>query len=173
MNHADKIATVERLTEQLSRSTNIYVTDFTGIAVKPMTVLRDKLRDAGVQYLVVKNTLARRALKEADVTGLEEVLVGPTGFVLAGDDPLAAAKVLMEFSKEHGRLTVRAGLLDGQLVTEDEVKRMASLPSREQLLAQAAGCLEAPLQGFVGALSGMLIQVVGALEALRADRANA
>ncbi len=172
MKRSDKIAVVERLTERLTRSSNIYVTDFTGIAVKPMTELRDKLRDAGVEYVVVKNTLARRALKEADVSGLEEVLDGPTGFVLAGEDPLPAAKVLADFDKEYSLLKVRAGLLDGRLVSEDEVKRMASLPSREQLLAQAAGYLEAPLQGFVGALSGMLVQVVGALEALRAERAS-
>ena len=173
MNRREKTAVVERLTERLARSSNIYVTDFTGIAVKPMTELRDKLRDAGVEYVVVKNTLARRALKEAAVSELEDVLAGPTGFVLAGEDALAAAKVLAEFDKAHSRLMIRAGLLEGRLVSEDEVKRMASLPSREQLLAQAAGYLQAPLQGFVGALSGMLVQMVGALEALRADRASA
>ncbi len=173
MKRTDKAAVVERLTQQLSRATNIYVTDFTGIAVKPMTELRDKLRDAGVEYVVVKNTLARRAFKAAAVSGLEDVLDGPTGLVLAGEDPVSAAKVLADFDSEYSALAVRAGLLDGRRVSRDEVKRMATLPSREQLLAQVAGYLESPLQGFAGALSGMFIQMVGALEALRADRASA
>ncbi len=173
MKRTDKAAVVERLTQQLSRATNIYVTDFTGIAVKPMTELRDKLRDAGVEYVVVKNTLARRAFKAAAVSGLEDVLDGPTGLVLAGEDPVSAAKVLADFDSEYSALAVRAGLLDGRRVSRDEVKRMATLPSREQLLAQVAGYLESPLQGFAGALSGMFVQMVGALEALRADRASA
>jgi large subunit ribosomal protein L10 len=173
MNRTEKSEVVERLAEQLSQSPNLYLTDFTGIAVKPMTELRSKMRSAGVQYLVVKNTLALRALEKAAVTGIQDVFAGPTAFVFAGEDPLGAAKLLAEFQREHEGLKVKAGLVDGQPVSAGEVKRLASLPSRDQLLGQALGLLQAPLQGFLGAVDGLLYQMVGAIETLRAERAAA
>ncbi len=173
MNRTEKAQVVERLTEELSRSPNLYLTDFTGIAVKPMTELRRKMRSAGVRFVVVKNSLALRALESASMTGIDGVMTGPTGFVFAGEDPVAAAKLLAEFQREHESLKVKAGLVDGHPVTVDEVKRLASLPSYEQLLGQALGLMQAPLQGFVGALDGLLYQMVGAIEALAAQRAAA
>lgn len=173
MSRERKAEVVQKLTDRLRRSRTLYLTDFTGIAVKPMTELRGRLRDAGVEYVVVKNTLALRALKEANVTGLDEVLNGPTGFVFAGAEPLAAAKVLTAFQQEYEILTVKVGLVDGRQITPEEIHRLATLPSHEELLAQMGGALQAPLQGFVGVLSGMLSQFVGAVEALRAQRASA
>lgn len=173
MSRERKAEVVQKLTDRLQRSRTLYLTDFTGIAVKPMTELRGKLRDAGVEYVVVKNTLALRALKEANVTGLEEALNGPTGFVFAGAEPVAAAKVLTAFQQEHETLMVKVGLVDGRQITPEEIHRLATLPSYEELLAQMGGALQAPLQGFVGVLSGMLNQFVGAVEALRAQRASA
>ena len=173
MNRTEKTDVVERLSQQLTESQTIYLTDFTGIAVKPMTELRRKMRTAGVQYTVVKNTLALRAMEAASVTGVENVMTGPTAFVFAGEDPVAAAKLLADFQKEHEQLQVKAGLLDGRPVTADEVKRLASLPSREQLLSQALGLMQAPLQGFAGAIDSLLYQMVGAIDALRAQRAAA
>jgi large subunit ribosomal protein L10 len=173
MSRERKAEVVQKLTDRLQRAKTLYLTDFTGIAVKPMTELRGKLRDVGVEYVVVKNTLALRALKEADVTGLDDVLNGPTGFVFAGAEPMAAAKVLTAFQKEHETLTVKVGLVDGRQMTPEEIRRLAMLPSREELLAQMGGALQAPLQGFVGVLSGMLNQFAGAVEALRAQRASA
>jgi len=171
MNRTDKTDMVERLSEQLSKSSTIYLTDFTGIAVKPMTELRRKMRVAGVQCTVVKNTLALRAMEAASIKGVEDVMSGPTAFVFAGEDPVTAAKILADFQKEHEQLQIKAGLVEGQPVTADEVKRLASLPSREQLLSQALGLLQAPLQGFAGAIDGLLYQMVGAIDALRAQRA--
>jgi len=173
MKRAKKEIVIGDLTTRLARSPNVYVTDFTGIAVKPMTELRRKLRDVGVEYIVVKNTLALRALKDASVSGIEDELRGPTGFVFAGDDPVTAAKVLAAFQKEHESLAVKAGLVEGRAMTATEVTRLAMLPSREELLAQLGGALQAPLQGFAGALTGLLYQFVGAVEALRAQRASA
>lgn len=172
MNRAKKLEIVEALTARLRRSPNLYLADFTGIAVKPMTELRRKLRGAGVEFVVVKNTLALRALAEASVEGLGDLLQGPTGFVFAGADPLAAAKVLAEFQKEHESLRVKVGVLEGRTVTAQEVSRLATLPPREALLAQLGGAFQAPLQGFLGALSGLLQQFVGALGALHAQRAE-
>jgi large subunit ribosomal protein L10 len=173
MNRTKKAELVDQLKERLSESPNLYLTDFTGIAVKPMTELRSKMRSAGVEYLVVKNTLALRALEETSVSGVEEVFAGPTAFVFAGEDPVVAARLIAEFQKEHESLTVKAGLVDGQPVTAAEVKRLASLPGRDQLLAEAAGLMQAPLQGFVAALGGLLFQLVGALDALRTQRVSA
>jgi len=173
MKRTQKEAVVGELTTRLRQSPNVYLTDFTGIAVKPMTELRRKLRDAGVDYVVVKNTLARRALQDASVAGIEEQLQGPTAFVFAGEDPLTAAKLLTAFQKDHGSLTVKAGLVEGRAMTAAEVSRLATLPSREELLALVGGALQAPLQGFAGVLTGTLYQFVGAVEALRAQRASA
>lgn len=173
MNRDKKSEVVQELTAKLAASPSLYLTDFTGIAVKPMTELRRKLRAAGVDYMVVKNTLALRALKAASVTGLDDLIHGPTGFVFAGANPMMTAKILAAFQKDHESLAVRAGLVDGSTVTAAEVKRLASLPSREELMAQLGGAFQAPMQGFVGVVSSLLYQFVGAVEALRAQRASA
>lgn len=173
MNKTEKGAVVSGLKERLARASTIYVTDFTGLKVKNVTELRRRFRGLGVEYVVVKNTLAQRALKDVSVSGLDGVLDGPTGLVLAGADPIAAAKVLADFQKEFERPAVKAGLVDGRVVTAADVKRLATLPSREQLLSQIAGAFQAPLAGFVGVMSSLLYQMVGALEALRAQRSSA
>lgn len=173
MNRTEKGAIVTGLTGRFSRAATIYVTDFTGLRVKNLTELRRRLRAAGGEYLVVKNTLALRALQEVSQGGLDDVLRGPTGLVFVEADPVATAKILWDFQREFERPAVKAGLVDGRRVTAAEVKRLASLPSRDQLLAQVAGALQAPLAGLVGALSGLLTQMVGALEALKQQRGGA
>jgi large subunit ribosomal protein L10 len=169
---AQKQETVVSLTAKLRRSPTLYLTDFTGLNVARMTELRRKLRAAGVEYVVVKNTLVRRALGDAQVAGLDSHLEGPTGLVLAGADPVVAAKVLSDFAKEHAKPAIKVGLVEGRTVTPAEVKRLATLPSRAELLAQVAGALQAPLAGFVGAMNGLLYTMVGALEALKHKRAG-
>jgi large subunit ribosomal protein L10 len=173
MNRTKKHDVVAKLSARLQESPNLYLTDFTGLSVKPMTELRRKLRDVGVEYVVVKNTLALRALGSASVEGLDAELAGPTGIVLAGSEPVAAAKVLATFQKEYEALTFKVGLVEGRTVSPDAIKRLATLPSRDELMGQMAGAFQAPLQGFVGALTGLLHQFVGAVEALRAQRAGA
>ncbi|MBI4501880.1 MAG: 50S ribosomal protein L10 [Gemmatimonadetes bacterium] len=168
-----KSEVVVDLKDRLTRSPAIYVTDFTGLTVKRMTDLRRKLRGVGVGYVVVKNTLAARAFAEVKISGMDDVLAGATGLVFAGSDPVGAAKVLADFHKEFQQPTVKAGLLEGRRITADEVKRLATLPSRAVLLAQLGGAFQAPMAGFVGALNGLLYQWVGALEALRVQRGNA
>lgn len=174
MNKTDKQTVVEDLTNRLEQSVNLYVTDFTGITVKRMTEMRRRFRAEGLDYMVVKNTLARRALADASVEGLEHVLVGPTGFVFAGADAVAAAKILTEFQRDgEDRPAVKAGLVDGRPVGPEEVKRLATLPTREQLMGQLAGAMQAPLQGLLGAFNGLLYQFAGVLDSLRAQRENA
>ncbi|HYR98460.1 MAG TPA: 50S ribosomal protein L10 [Gemmatimonadales bacterium] len=169
---AQKQESVTALATKLKRSPTVYVTDFTGLNVARITDLRRKLRAAGVEYVVVKNTLALRAFGEAQLTGLDAHLAGPTALVLAGADPVAAAKVLADFAKEHEKPAIKIGLVDGKAVTPEQVKRLATLPSRVELLAQLGGALQAPLANFVGALNGLLLLMVGALEALKTKRAS-
>lgn len=163
---------IEVLADRLQRSPTIYLTDFTGLNVARLTDLRRRLRAAGVEYVVVKNTLAKRALHAARVEGLDGHLEGPTGLVLAGTDPITAAKVLADFAREHEQLAVKAGLVEGKPVAAEQVKLLAQLPSRVELLGQVAGALQAPLAGFVGAMNGLLMMMVGALEALKEQRAS-
>jgi large subunit ribosomal protein L10 len=170
MNKTERQETVASLTEQLRSSPNLYVTDFTGLNVLRMTEFRRRLRASGVSYVVVKNTLAQRALAANSITGLDDHLAGPTGLVLAGTDPVAAAKVLTDFAKEFEKPEIKIGLIDGRPVTADQVKRLASLPPRDALLSQLAGTMQAPVAQLVGVMNNMLYQMVGALEALRAQR---
>ncbi|HZH41695.1 MAG TPA: 50S ribosomal protein L10 [Gemmatimonadales bacterium] len=167
-----KQESVTTLTAKLKQSPSLYVTDFTGLNVARITDLRRRLRKAGGEYVVVKNTLARRALGDAKVTGLDEHLAGPTALVLAGADPVASAKVLTDFAKEFEKPSVKIGLVDGKSVSPEQVKRLAALPSKVELLSQLGGALQAPMAGFVGALNGLLMNMVGALEALKAKRSS-
>jgi len=173
MSKTERQAMVETLAEELERSPNLYLTDFTGLDVFRMTEFRRRLRQAGVRYRVVKNTLMQRALGSSPVPGLEEHLAGPTGLVLAGDDPVTAAKVLADFIKEHERPAIKIGVVDGKTMTPAEITHLASLPPRDVLLAQLAGALQAPLAQFAGVMNGLLYQFIGVLEALRAQRGAA
>jgi large subunit ribosomal protein L10 len=173
MSKTERQATVESLTELLKGSPNVFVTDFSGLNVLRMTELRRRLRGAGVEYVVVKNTLAQRAFAANGVHALDEHLAGPTGLVLSGKDAMAGAKVLTDFAKEFEKPAIKIGLVDGRPVTPEQVKRLADLPPREVLLAQLAGYIQAPMAQFAGVMNGLLSQMVGALEALRAQRSAA
>jgi large subunit ribosomal protein L10 len=170
MSKTERQETVETLSEQFKASPNLYVTDFTGLNVLRMTELRRRLRSAGIGYVVVKNTLAQRALAANKISELDDHLAGPTGLVLAGKDPVAAAKVLTDFAREFEKPAIKIGLVDGRPVTPAQVKRLATMPSREVLLAQLAGAMQAPVAQLAGVMNGMLMQMVGALEALRTQR---
>jgi large subunit ribosomal protein L10 len=170
MSKSERQETVDTLAEQFKASPTLYVTDFTGLNVLRMTELRRRLRSAGVGYVVVKNTLAQRALAANKISVLDDHLSGPTGLVLGGKDPVAAAKVLTDFAREFEKPAIKIGLVDGKAVTPEQVKQLASLPSREVLLAQLAGAMQAPMAQFAGVMNGMLMQMVGALEALRTQR---
>ena len=174
---AQKQEMVTTLAEQVGKAQTIYVTDFTGLNVANITDLRRRLRAIGVEYVVVKNTLARRALSEqqlkSDGGNLDSFLAGPTALVLAGADPIGAAKVLTDFAKEFEKPKVKVGLVEGKPVTQAQVKSLAALPSKQQLLAQLGGALQAPMAGFLGVLNGLLYSMVGALESLKEKRAAA
>jgi large subunit ribosomal protein L10 len=171
MKRNDKEQLVNELSGKIKGAQALYYTDFTGLNVKRMTDLRRRLRKAGVEYVVIKNTLALRAVTESGLVG--ERLKGPTGIVVA-TDAVAGAKVLTDFARENDqRPSVKGGMFDGRSIDSDQVKKLASMPSREQLLAELGGGLQAPLAAFAGALNGLLYTFVGALDALRTQREGA
>jgi large subunit ribosomal protein L10 len=171
MKKAEKEQLVTELRDKLKSAQSLYYTDFTGLNVKRMTELRRRLKRAGIDYVVIKNTLALRAVNESGLVG--EKLKGPTGLVV-GKDPVAAARVLTEFAKEfEDRPAMKGGLLQGKAINNAQVKRMASLPSREQMLADLAASMQSPMAAFVGALSGPLYMFAGALDALKSQREGA
>ena len=168
MKRTDKEQLVVELKEKLAGAKALYYTDFTGLNVKRMTELRRRLRKAGVEYVVIKNTLALRAINESGLTGTR--LRGPTGVVVS-KDPVAAAKLLTDFAKENDQKpAVKGGLLDGAVIDQAQVKKLASMPSREQMLAELGAGLMSPMAAFVGALNGLMYMMVGALEALKAQK---
>jgi large subunit ribosomal protein L10 len=171
MKKAEKEQLVSELAQKLRGANALYYTDFTGLNVKRMTDLRRRLRKSGVEYVVIKNTLALRAVNESGLVG--ERLRGPTGIVVA-TDPVAGAKILSDFAKEfEQKPAVKGGMFDGKAIDADQVKKLASMPSREQMLAELGAGLMSPLASFAGAMNGMLYMMVGALEALRADKEGA
>lgn len=167
MKKPEKDKLVAELKQKLNGAKALYYTDFTGLNVKRMTDLRRKLRKANVEYVVIKNTLALRAVNEAGLVGTK--LKGQTGLVIA-KDAVAAAKVLADFAKENdARPAVKGGLLEGKALDVAQVKKLASMPSREQMLAELGAGLQSPMAAFVGALNGLMYMMVGALEARRAQ----
>jgi large subunit ribosomal protein L10 len=171
MKRAEKEQLVTELRDKLTNAQSLYYTDFTGLNVKRMTELRRRLKRAGVEYVVIKNTLALRAVNESGLVG--EKLKGPTGLVV-GKDPVAAARVLTEFAKEfEDKPVMKGGLLQGKAINNAQLKRMASLPSREQMLADLAAGMQSPMAAFVGALNGLFYMFAGALDALKSQREGA
>ncbi|WP_062050693.1 50S ribosomal protein L10 [Bacillus sp. JCM 19034] len=139
---------VSDIAAKLRDSKATVVVDYRGLNVAEVTELRKQLREAGVEFKVYKNTLARRATAEVELTELDEQLVGPTAIAFGADDAIAPAKVLNNFSKEHDALEIKAGVLEGRVVSVDEVKALAELPSREGLLSMLANVLQAPVRNF-------------------------
>jgi large subunit ribosomal protein L10 len=171
MKRNDKEQLVRELKEQIGASKALYYTDFTGLNVKRMTDLRRKLRKAGVQYVVIKNTLALRAVNESGLVG--ERLKGPTGLVMA-TDPVAAAKILTDFAKANDqRPAVKGGMFDGAAIDAEQVKRLAAMPSREQMLAELGAGLQSPLSAMLGVMNSLLTNFAGALDALKAQKEGA
>ncbi|MFH2056451.1 MAG: 50S ribosomal protein L10 [bacterium] len=171
MPNQEKIKQVEELSELFKGAPSVAVTDYVGLTVEKMTDLRKQLRDAKIKYLVAKNTLLRLAATEAGRGDLNEHLVGPTAIAFGGEDVGQMAKILYDFGKTNEKPEIRAIHVEGTLYVDADVERIAKLPSRDQLIAQAIGMITAPLQQFVGTLNGVLQQFVLTIEAIK-DKAE-
>jgi large subunit ribosomal protein L10 len=166
-----KQAVVDQLSSKLGGAKAFYLADFSGLNVKKVTELRKRLRNAGVEYLVVKNTLAERALETLDLPDIASFFRGPTAVVIGNKDPVQAAKVLSDFAKENGdKPSIKAGIVERKAVSAKDIDRLAKLPPRDQLLAELAGALQAPLSQMLFVLQAKLQETVGLLEALKEQK---
>ncbi|WP_322925133.1 50S ribosomal protein L10 [Paenibacillus campi] len=146
---------VEAVAAKLRESVSTVVADYRGLNVAQVTELRKQLREAGVDFQVLKNTLVRRATESAELTELNEVLVGPTAIAFSKDDAVIAAKILNDFAKTNTALELKGGVVEGRVVSADEIKALASLPSREGLLSMLLSVLQAPVRNFALAVKAV------------------
>lgn len=173
-----KQAVVAQLKEQLESAKGVVLTSYKGLTVAQDTELRRELREAGVSYHVVKNTMLRIAAKEAGIEGIEEHLEGTTAFAFSTEDAVAPAKVICGLIKKNKLedaevLTVKVGMVEGKVIGVDEVKALATLPSREELIAKLLGSMNAPISNTVNVLQGVIRNAVYVLDAIRSQKESA
>ena len=152
----EKKQIVAAIAEQFKTAVSGVFVDYCGLTVEEDTQLRNKLREAGVEYKVIKNTLTARAAKEVGFEALEPILNGPTSLAISMTDEVAPAKVIAEFAKTHEQLEIKAGFLDGKVLALDEVKTLAATPNRETLLAKLLGSLNAPISNLARTLQALV-----------------
>jgi large subunit ribosomal protein L10 len=175
---SEKQTIVAELKERLTTAKGAVLTSYKGLTVAQDTQLRCTLREAGVSYHVVKNTLMRIAAQEAGFEGLIGHLEGTTALAVSTEDAVAPAKVISEFMKKNkledaGILTIKAGMVDGKVIESNEVKALASLPSREVLIAKLLGSMQAPVSNTVNVLQGVIRNAVYVFEAVRQQKESA
>lgn len=172
LNLADKKAIVSQLTDIVSGSISAAVASYRGLSVSQMNELRATARKAGVRMGVYRNTLARRAFVDTDFSCMSEALVGPMVLFFAQDEPGAAARLVRDFSKTHEQLEIRALSLDGQLLGPEQLVAVASLPSRDEALAQLLSVMKAPVTKFVRTLNEPVAQFVRVTKAVADQKSN-
>ncbi|KAB3529492.1 50S ribosomal protein L10 [Alkaliphilus pronyensis] len=143
-----KKQTVEEITEKLKNSTAAILVDYRGLKVEEITELRRNFREAGVEYKVYKNTLMRMAAKNVGMEELVKDLVGPNAIALSYDDPVAPARIAENFAKDHKKLELKVGIVEGAYYDEPKLKELANVPPREVLIAKLLGSLKAPVSNF-------------------------
>ncbi|MDI3548843.1 MAG: large subunit ribosomal protein [Halanaerobiales bacterium] len=171
MARPDKEATVAELAEKLTNAKSVVVTDYMGLDVAEITELRKRLREAGVEYKVVKNTLARLAAKQAGIETITDFFVGPTAIAFGIEDAVSPAKILVDFSEDHDELEIKGGALNGEIINIDKVKSLAKIPPRDVLLAKALAGMKAPISGLVNVLQGNLRGLVQVLNQIKEQKA--
>ena len=147
---------VEEIKATLTKAVAGVFVDYCGLTVEQDTKLRNKLREANVEYKVVKNTLTRFAANEVGLEGLDEILNGPTALAISETDEVITAKVLAEFAKENEALEIKSGFLEGKVVSVDEVKKLADTPSREVLIAKLMGSMNSPISALARTLQALV-----------------
>ncbi len=163
----------QEVAQALKEAELIVVTDYRGLNVDTINSLRGKLREENCSFRVTKNTMNRLACREVGYEELEQFFEGPTALAYANDDPVAAAKIFNDFTKENENLVIKGGILSGQLVDPDRIKELGEIPSREVLLSKVVGGFQAPISGFAGVLQGTLRQLVYTVDAVRQQKESA
>ena len=146
---------VDEIAEVLSNSVLTVIVDYRGLTVAEVTDLRSQLREAGVEYKVYKNTMVRRAAEKAGIEGLDEFLTGPTAIATSSEDAVAAAKVISGFAKDHEALEIKSGVMEGNVITAEEVKTVGSLHSHDGIVSMLLSVLQAPVRNFAYAVKAI------------------
>ena len=166
LNRQEKAAVIEEITGQLASAQAVVVAEYRGLSVESVTQLRKDARAAGVYLRVLKNTLAKRAIAGTAFEGLSSKMAGPLIYGISAD-PVAAAKVLVNFAKTNDKLVLTGGVLPGQVMGADGVKALATMPSREELLSKLLGTMQAPIATFVRTLNEVPTKFVRGVAAVR------
>ena len=172
LNLEEKKAVVAEVSAQVAKAQAIIVAEYRGLEVGNMTQLRTKARNSGVYLRVLKNTLARRAVKDTPFEKLADQMIGPLVYGISSD-PVATAKVLNEFAKANDKFVIKAGAMPNAVISAKEVAALANMPSREQLLAMLLGTMQAPVAKFVQTLNEVPSRFVRTLAAVRDQKEKA
>jgi large subunit ribosomal protein L10 len=168
-----KMGAVESLADKFNRAKSVVLTDFRGLTVGDVTILRSNLRAEKVEYRVVKNRLAQIALQKAGCDSLDELLTGPTGIAFGYHDPVPAARIIFEFTQKYEHLKLKGGLLEGKRIDLPTIEKLSKLPPKDQLLGKLMGSLQSPTMKFVFALRQVGTSLVCALKALEEQKKGA
>lgn len=168
-----KTQTVDEIKEKIQSSKSIVLVNYRGLNVAEVTELRNKYRENNVDYKVYKNTMMRRAFEELGYDSISEFLKGPSAVAFSMGDEVSAAKVTSDFAKDHENLEIKSGVVDGKVLTSKEVEDLAKLPSKEVLIAQVLGGLNAPIQGLVNVLNGNIRGLAIVLKAIAEQKEQA
>ncbi|MEX0602967.1 MAG: 50S ribosomal protein L10 [Bacteroidota bacterium] len=172
MNRTEKETVIAEVSEKLMKATALYFADFTGLTVAEETDLRREFRKSGVEYRVVKNTLAKKALER--VTGYDRVfdkLVGPTGIAFSYDDAIAPARIIKKFSDKTGKLSLKAAVIEKQVFDGARLDELSKLPTRKEMIASMLGSLQAPISGVVGAINAVMRDLVSVIDQIHQKKA--
>ena len=159
---AKKAQQVSEVAEQFKNATSVVVVDYLGITVEQATNLRTELRNAGVQFAVVKNSILSRAAKEAGLEGMDDIFKGPSAVAFSNEDVVAPAKILADFAKKVEALEIKAGVIEGKVSSKEEIEALAKLPNREGLLSMLLSVLQAPVRNTALAIKAVAEQKDGA-----------
>lgn len=174
MKKSEKEAIVAEVAEKISRACAMYFADFTGITVAEETELRREFRKSGIEYTVVKNTLAQKALEQ--VSGYDRVydnLAGATGIAFSYDDAIVPAKIIKRFSDKTGKMKLKIAVVEKQIFDGEKLNELSQLPSRKEMIASILSSLESPVSGIVGAINAVMRDLVGVVDAIEKKKAQA
>ncbi len=172
LSHAEKAKTVAAIQEKFKSAKMAVITEYRGLTVAQITKLRREIRQASGEYQVIKNTLVRRALKDTSYSPLDQFLAGPNGWIFGYEDPVTISKALIKFIEENEKLTIKGGLVEGELMDQAKFKLLAKLPSRPELQAKLLALVQAPAVQLLRLVQEPGAMMVRLLETLRRRKAE-
>lgn len=166
-----KKAEVQELSDKIKKAQSFVIADYRGITVGEVTSLRNELRKMKVEYKVIKNTLTKFAAEENGLNELVSFLEGPTAIAISYDDAVAPAKILSDYEKKNNRFKLKAGYVEGKVISVEDIKKLASIPPKEVLISKVLGSFNAPITGLVSVLNGNIRNLASVLNAIAEKQA--